>query len=116
MESLSPRDGRDIFCGGIDGEVVYRFRCDDGKLSARQSIRLRRAETVGRGRLVWPLMGRGNCMWRIFGTAAYFAGDVEGQTVKKHRAAAAMRSTMSVTVKPEEDFDTADAKKRARAE
>lgn len=108
-------DGKKLYCGGASSEQVFAFDFADGKLSKEHPIRLRDASEKGvpAGVAVDP-SGK-----------TLFAANLWNDTVSRVNLSDGMVSTielttnalagLSDTLKPEKDFDTAAATKRAKA-
>jgi len=109
------RDGRKLYCSGASTELVYSFDFAQGKLGERQNIRLRPAQEVGVPTgLAIDAAGKtlfAADMWSSRASRITLGN----KTVEDIELASNAVPVMTVTAKPAEDFDTAAAKKRARA-
>jgi YVTN family beta-propeller protein len=112
--TFSP-DGRKLYCGGASTEVVYIFDFKEGKLGERKFVRLHPVADVGvpTGLAVDP---SGETlyaadMWSSRISKVTLAGKVVTDIAIGSNAA----PTVALESHAKEDFDTAAAKKRARA-
>jgi len=108
-------DGRRLFCSGASMEVAYFFDFAKGKLGERQEVRLRPAKELGvpAGLAIDPA---GKTLF----VADLWSGRISCVTLRDKTVEDILLSTNAVSLptvksKPAEDFDTAAAKKRARA-
>ncbi len=109
------RDGRELFCSGSSGEIVYQFRFERGKLSDRNRIHLRSAKqmSVPAGLAIDPA---GKTLF----VANLWSSRLSRVTLRDEKVEDIVLSSnappiMTVPAKSNEDFDTSAAKKRARA-
>ena len=109
------RDGLKLFCSGASGEVIHAFGFNAGKLEARTSYRLRPADELGvpcglaadaSGLILYAAN-----LWNDRVSCLDLKTESVHDIVLDPNAAPAI----NLAAKPDEDSDTAAAKKRARA-
>jgi len=108
------KDGRKVYCSGSSGEEVFGFDFKDGKLANRKSFALRKPTELGvpagitvdgKGKTLFAVNLWGDTVSRV---------NLSDQTVRD--MALATNSVVAAPLeKPESDFDTAAATKRAKA-
>ncbi len=112
--TFSP-DGKKLYCSGSSGEEVFVFDYADGKLSRSQTIRLRDASERGvpagvavdsSGKILFAANVCNDTISRV---------DLSDNSVHPIALTTNAPVTAAAMEKPEADFDTAAATKRARA-
>ena len=108
-------DGKKLYCSGSSGEEIFTFDYDEGRLSNRKSIALRDLKERGvPAGLAVDSTGRTLFAANLWSDTVSHVNlsdnSVRDIPLATHRTAAAPQ-----LAKPEQDFDTAAATKRAKA-
>ena len=112
--TFSP-DGRKLYCSGSSGEEVFVFDYADGKLSPARPIRLRGASERGVPAGIAVDASGKNLFAANLWNDTVSRVDLRDNTVRSISLTTNVVALAPVAEKPEEDFDTAAATKRAKA-
>ena len=107
--------GEKLYCSGASGEVVYYFDFSQGKLSDGGKVRLRAIEETGvpAGLAIDPA---GKTLYAAdLWSSRVSRVNLADESVEDIRLTGDVAPAPDLPAKPEEDFDTAAARKRARA-
>ena len=107
------RDGQKLFCSGASGEVIHSFNFKNGKLSADGDFRLRPATELG---VPCGVVANATFLYAAnLWNSRLSMVDLKTKKVRDLSLTSENPPALTLTEKPTEDFDTAAAKKRARA-